>query len=147
MSRRPYGPADDDAPWDCDDAPPCSDQPAEPTLRELAVGALQAAHFRVVRDWPIDYLDGRTPMLGEVMLGGPRDADGYEVCALQWWGNAKGAAMAQHRGAFEAARVALAAVGLYAVSDGGLRMEVGWQGTPDGWIARAAQVRAERVAA
>ncbi len=139
------GPPDLDAP-DGEDAPSPDDAPPEPTLRSIAADALRAAGFAVVRDWPLNGLDGREPMRGEVMLGEERQADGYEVVTLQWWGTSKGSAVAQHRAVFETARRALAEAGLYAVSGGGLTLEVGWKGDPEGWVARM-KARRDGVAA
>ncbi len=135
------GPADNDAP-DGEDALALDDAPPEPSLRSLAADALRAAGFSVVRDWPLNHLDGREPMRGEVMLGDERRADGYEVCTLQWWGPSKGSASSRHRAVFESARLALEAVGLYAVRGGGLTLEVGWKGDPEGWVARMRERRA-----
>ena len=118
--------------------PPPDDAPNEPTLRELVVGALCDADFRAVRAWP----SGRGTLPNEVMVSPVLDREGYEVCVIQWEGPSKGSAVARHQGAFDAARAALAPLGLYAVHEGGLRLEVGWKGTPEGPWERWAAARA-----
>ena len=140
MSRRPFGPADDDAPWDCDDA---DDGPPEPTLRNRVFEALQRAGFIVRRHWPTD----RGAFLNEVSVSPVFLDRGFEVVSVSWQGTSEGSAAQRHAGAFHAASKALAALGLTAEHAGGLRLEVGWQGDPVGSAGRTARVRAEMAAA
>lgn len=139
MSRRPFGPAGDDAP-DGEDALTRRD---EPTLRDLVIEALLRAGFRCLRNWPTD----RGAFLNEVSVGPVWLDRGWEVCSVAWQGTSKGSAAQRHAGAFHAATRALAALGLTAEHAGGLRLEVGWQGDPVGSAGRTARVRAERTAA
>lgn len=117
MSRRPFGPADDDAPWDCDDA---DDGPPEPTLRDDVLRALTEAGFTPVRYWP-DVLIPINPRL--VRVGQPGAATG--AVRVQWEGSSK-ATWLSHRERREAV-AALRAAGLDAGAGGGVSVEVrGW---------------------
>lgn len=143
MSRRPYADPGDDSPDGEDALTPRE----EPTLRAVAVTALLAADFTVLRNWPLD----RGAFPNEVILGRTRVEDGADVAVLRWHGVSQGSAVARHQGAFAAARAALARVGLYAHHEGGLRLEVGWLGTAEGedgrWAVRRLGRETERTAA
>lgn len=117
-----YGPAP------CDDA----DAPDEPTLRDAVLAALAAAGFRACQGWP----SGRGPFPNEVEVRGPVERGDYEVCVVQWFGPSKGSARQRLAGAFDAARRACAAQGLTTADGGGLRLDVGWEGTPVGTLGR-----------
>lgn len=138
MSRRPFGPADDDAPWGDDALTPRD----EPTLRDRVIEALLRAGFRVLRHWPTD----RGAFLNEVSVSPVWLDRGWEVCTVGWQGPSKGSAAARHAGAFRAATKALTALGMHAEHAGGLRLEVGWAGDPVGAEGRTARVRAEMAA-
>lgn len=105
------------------------DGPPEPTLRDAVLAALANAGFRACRGWP----SGRGPFPNEVELGEPRDRGGYEVCVVQWFGASKGSARDRLAGAFDAVRRACTKRGLVTADGGGLRLEVGWAGTPVRW--------------